>query len=584
MERAVDRFSQLGTLLERMINVSSDFRSQPTPDFWETASLSAKSYALIQKQFSWDLPTHFNIGVDASDKHAHTRDRVALVYDKGDGSHEDWTFGKLMLESNRLANALRGLGITQGDRVAVLLSQSPALVTAHLAVYKLGAIVVPLFSLFGSDALLYRLNDSAARIIVTDARHGEILLDHRPDLPDLEHVVVTDTPLPGSQFWDTLVQQGSAKFLPVTTRADDPAIIIYTSGTTGPAKGALHAHRVLLGHLPGVSISHDLLPQPGDFLWTPADWAWIGGMFDVLFPALHWGVPILAHRMGKFDPDEAYGLMSRWHVTNAFLPPTALRIMRQVPNPQRKWPLALRSVASGGEPLGTETRQWALDALGVHINEFYGQTECNMVLSNAHTLYPAKPNSMGLRTPGHQVAIIDSQGGIVPHGTIGEVAVASPDPVMFLEYWHRPEATREKYLGLWLRTGDMGFQDDDGYFSFVGRDDDIIMSAGYRIGPAEIEEVLIQHPAVQMAAVVGIPDPLRGQAVKAFIQLGDPDDASDHLARQLQEWVKIRLAAHEYPRSVEFVAKFPMTPSGKIQRRLLRDNHPPNPDRSNSAP
>ncbi len=554
--------------------MSSDPIAYYAEDFWERVSRSGASHAEIQSQFTWQIPPFFNIGVDVSDKHAAKRGQVALIYDKGDNTHEKWTFFELATHSNRLANALHAQGIVSGDRIAILLSQSPALVIAHIAGYKLGAIVVPLFVLFGPEALLYRLNDSGARIVVTDVQHAQILLDHRTELPLLEQIIVTDGPLSDCQLWDALIRQGSESLTPVNTRADDSALIIYTSGTTGPAKGALHGHRVLLGHLPGVSISHDLLPRAGDFLWTPADWAWIGGMFDVLFPALHWGIPILARRMSKFDPEEAYDLMIRWRVTNTFLPPTALRMMREVPIPKHSSPLSLRTIASGGEPLGTETQLWAHQELGVHINEFYGQTECNMVLSNAQTLYPIKANSTGRSVPGHVVAIIGHDGHPVPNGTIGEVAVKAPDPVMFLQYWRQPDATSEKYIGSWLRTGDLGVQDDDGYVTFIGRDDDIIMSAGYRIGPAEIEEVLIQHPAVSMAAVVGVPDPIRGEAIKAFVKLNDPASANhDDLVHRLQDWVKTRLAAHEYPRFVEFVTEFPMTPSGKIQRRLLRQKH-----------
>ncbi len=539
-------------------------------DFWEKAAQDQSPYPVIQDQFSWNVPEYYNIGCDVSDKRAAHRGQVAIIYDKGNGGHEKWTFWDLATVSDRFANVLRGLGLQRGDRMAVFLSQCPELVVAHISGYKLGAIVVPLFVLFGPEALIYRLNDSNAKVLVTDKAHASVIMDNRNKLPDLEHVILVDESVPGTSLLAGLLANSSTQIQAVMTHHDDPAVIIYTSGTTGAAKGALHAHQVLLGHLPGVSLSHDLFPRPGDVIWTPADWAWIGGMFDVLFPALHWGVPVLARRMEKFDPEEAYSMLEKWGIRNLFLPPTAIKMMRQVENPRNRWSLDIRSMASGGEPLGQQTVEWARETLGININEFYGQTECNMVLANSHTIFQPKPNSMGRAMPGHKVAIVDKSGKEVVNGCVGEIAVLRPDPVMFLKYWNRPEATASKFTGDWLRTGDMGQQDEEGYFTFSGREDDIISSAGYRIGPAEVEEVLVKHADVLMAAVVGAPDPVRGQVVKAFVQLVDSSKESAELMDELKQWVKIRLAAHEYPRIVEFVKDFPMTPSGKIQRSVLR--------------
>ncbi len=534
------------------------------------------SYDEFRKRFRWNLPTTFNIGVDTSDKHAVDKGKLAIIYDKGDGTHEKWTYWELAMSSNRLANALCGLGCIQGDRVGIFLSQSPELVVSHIATYKMGGIAVPLFTLFGPEALVHRLNDAGARAIVTDKVHLERILDVREDLTALEFVVVTDAEKSWNAgrlriyAWADLMAKSSARFQPVETTPEDPAVIIYTSGTTGPAKGALHGHRVLLGHLPGVSLPHDFMPHQGDLFWTPADWAWIGGLFDVLFPALHWGLPVLAQRMAKFNPDDAFHLMERWGVRNVFLPPTSLKMMRQIENPRSQWNLNLRSIASGGESLGEETLAWARENLGVSINEFYGQTECNVVLGNCSKLFPAKPNSMGRPIPGHDVTVIDAEGQPVKAGIIGEIAVRNPDPVMFLEYWKRPDATKGKFVNGWMRTGDLGYVNDEGYFHFVGRSDDIISSAGYRIGPVEVEEVLVKHPAVVMAAVVGSPDAVRGEIVKAFVQLRDGVSPTSELTLELQNWVKHQLGAHEYPREVEFVTEYPMTPSGKIQRNVLK--------------
>ena len=367
-----------------------------------------------------------------------------------------------------------------------------------------------------------------------------------------------------------MLEQASDRLDPVDTAAEDPAVIIYTSGTTGQPKGALHAHRVLLGHLPGVEMPQELFPKPGDLMWTPADWAWIGGLFDVLLPSLHHGVPVLAHRQPKFDPEEAFALMAQAGVRNTFMPPTALKIMRGVARPRDRWGYALRSVCSGGETLGAELLDWGQETFGLTINEFYGQTECNLVVANSSGILPVRPGSMGRAAPGHSVAVVDAGGQPLPAGEVGTIAIRHPDPVMFLGYWNNPTATEEKFAGDWLLTGDQGLQDDEGYFRFVGRDDDVITSGGYRIGPGEIEDCLLKHPAVALAAAVGVPDPLRTERVKAFIVPAEGVETGPALVEEIQNFVKTRLAAHEYPREVEFVSSLPMTTTGKIVRRELR--------------
>ena len=543
-------------------------------DFWKSLVARAPrnlDYASLYERFAWDLPQNYNMGVDVCDRHARDRGRLAVVHDRGDGTAEKWTFWELKRASDRFANALRGLGVGRGDRVAVLLSQSPWLPMAHAAAYKLGAIVVPLFALFGEEALRYRLEDSGARVAVTDVEHHEVVATLREELEGLEHVVLTDGRRTGAENIEDLIERSSQRLEPVETGPEDPAIIIYTSGTTGPPKGALHGHGILLGHLPGVSLPHDLAPREGDLFWTPADWAWIGGLFDVLFPALHWGLPVVPSTASGFDPERAFDLMERWGVANAFLPPTALKMMRAVEQPRERWTLELQTLACGGEPLGEETFDWAREELGICINEFYGQTECNLVLSNCNALMPARPGSMGRPVPGHHVAVIDEEGNELPAGERGEVAVRRPDPVMMLRYWNNEEATREKFLGDWLRTGDLASVDDEGYFRFVGRDDDLIVSAGYRIGPAEIEETLVKHRDVLLAAVVGKADETRGEVVKAFVVLREGREESEGLSGELQDLVRERLGAHEYPREVEFVEELPTTATGKIRRNVLRE-------------
>ena len=528
------------------------------------------SYEILYRRFRWEIPEHYNIGVDVCDKWAGDPDRLALVYQSKSGQVSRYTFAQMQRLSNRVANLLVQQGVRRGDRVAILLPQAPETAFAHVAVYKAGAIAVPLFTLFGIDALQYRLSDSGARILITDAASAAKIATIRDDLPELSQVYCVDAPIDRCEAFHDAFARCSDQFEPVETRADDPALIIYTSGTTGKSKGALHAHRSLLGHLPGVEISHDLLPHPGDLMWTPADWAWIGGLMDVLMPAWHHGLPVLAHRFEKFDPESAFAMMAQHGVRNAFIPPTALKMMRTVVNPGQRWNVQLRSLGSGGESLGPELLDWGRETFGVTINEFYGQTECNMVLSSCESLFPAMAGAIGKAAPGHEVRIVDDNGNIVPDGEIGNIAVRRPDPVMFLGYWNNDEATREKYVGDWLLTGDTGMSHPGGYIQFVGRNDDVITSAGYRIGPGPIEDCLLAHPAVQVAAVVGVPDPQRTEIVKAFIVLKPGFAGSVELKRELQEHVKVRLAAHEYPREVAFVESLPMTTTGKIIRRELR--------------
>ena len=532
---------------------------------------AASDYGSLYDGFRWEIPEFYNIGVDICDKWADDPDRLALIYDDADGRTRNYTFRDLKARSNRLANGLRAMGIERGDRFGILLPQRPETAITHIAVYKLGAVAIPLFTLFGTDALSYRLGNSGARGIVTDAANLPKVLAIRETLPALETIIVTDGDCPdGVTDFSGLAHRGKDSFTPVATRADDPALIIYTSGTTGPPKGALHAHRVLLGHLPGVEFPHDFFPQPGDRFWTPADWAWIGGLIDALFPSWHHGVPVVAHRARKFDPEAAFHLLAKHEIRNAFMPPTALKLMRQVPDPASRHAYRMRSIGSGGESLGEELLDWGRRVMNLTINEFYGQTECNLVVGNCAAIMPNRPGAMGRPIPGHRVAVVDENGNELPVGEVGEIAIRRPDPVMFLEYWQNPAATTGKFVGDWSLTGDLARMDDDGYLWFVGRKDDLITSAGYRIGPAEIEACIMKHPAVGMVAVIGEPDPVRTEIVSAYIvPAGDAAPSAD-LAREIQEFVKQHLAAYEYPRKVTFVDSLPMTATGKITRRELK--------------
>jgi acetyl-CoA synthetase len=526
---------------------------------------NAKDYDALYRDFRWSIPARYNIGVDVCDRWAAREPgRLAILHVHGDGRSEPISYGHLRETSNRLANVLRAHGVTRGDRVAIFMPQAPEVAAAHIAIYKLGAVALPVAILFGPDALQYRLQNSGAKALLTNAQGLAKFEEIRAQVPHVTCVISVD-----SGFAD-LLAKASSDFTPVDTSPDDAAMMIYTSGTTGQPKGALHAHRVLLGHLPGAELPHYPFPLAGDRYWTPADWAWAGGLLDVLLPCLHHGVPVVARRFDKFDPDEAFALMAKVGVRNAFIPPTALRMMRAVPSPRGRYDFKLRSMASGGESLGIEALEWGREAFGLTINEFYGQTECNLVLASCAAIDVSRPGAIGKPVPGHNVAVIRPDGSQCAPGELGQIAIRRPDPVMFLQYWGKPDATCEKFIGEWMTTGDQGITDADGYFQFVGRDDDVITSSGYRIGPTEIEDCLIRHPAVALAAVVGKPDALRTEIVKAFIVLKSGHAPSDVLAADIQGFVKTRLSAHEYPREVAFIDEMPMTTTGKVIRRLLR--------------
>jgi acetyl-CoA synthetase len=542
---------------------------------------AASDYETLYRNFRWNIPARFNIATACCDRHADGSGRLALIYVDEDGEARRTSFDEVTEASRRFANVLKADGLARGDRVAVFLSQSLELPIAHLAAFRSGLVSIPLFSLFGEDALEFRLANSSAKAVITDESGWEKLKKIRERLPDLksiyvigdhkgisDHEVIGVREMAGTKpFWASL-KAAPADFATVDTSADDPAMIIYTSGTTGNPKGALHAHRVVLGHLPNVEMCHDFLPKPGDLMWTPADWAWIGGLINALLAAWYHGVPIVGHRARKFEPQAAMAMMADYGIRNVFLPPTALKLMRVagVKHPGVK----LRSIFTGGESLGGELLEWVRVTFGVDAHEVFGQTECNLVIGSNSKLFPIRPGSMGKATPGFDVRIVDERGEELPRGQRGVIGVRQPCPCTMIEYWKNPEATAKKFVGEFLLTGDLGIEDEDGYFWYVSREDDVITTAGYRVGPSEIEHTLMKHPAVAMAAVVGIPDPIRTESIKAWIVLRPGFAAGDALAREVQEFVKVQLAAHEYPRFVAFVESLPMTATGKVLRRELR--------------
>jgi len=535
-------------------------------------------YAEIFAAHRWNVPRQFSIAEACCARWARDRARFALYWEDESGSRAAYTFWDLQQRANRLSNALSALGVRPGDKVALVLPQRPETVIAHLAINQLGAVAVPLSFLFGPEALEYRLADSETRVVVVDPQSAPTLAAVRDRLPGVAQVIgVAGARDAGAVAFEALLEKASSRFEPAPTRATDPALLVYTSGTTGPPKGALMPQQCLLGNLPGFVHSHDGYPREGDLFWSPADWAWTGGLMDALLPALYFGQPIVGYR-GRFDPERALAVIARYGVRNSFLFPTALKMMMKAyPRPRERFDIDLRSIMSAGEAVGTAVFEWAREALGVTVNEMFGQTEMNYIVGNSQALWPAKPGSMGRPYPGHRIAVIDDEGREVPDGEPGEVAVhriapdGTPDPVFFLGYFRNPEATARKFSGDWCRTGDLAKRDGDGDLWYQGRADDMFKAAGYRIGPSEIENCLVRHPAVANAAVVPSPDDTRGNVVKAFIVLAPGQAASKALEDDIQQHVRRYLAPYEYPKEIEFIDALPMTTTGKVQRRVLRE-------------
>ncbi len=548
-------------------------------------------YPQIHARFRWSLPERISLAELCCGRWARdTPDAPAILFDSDSGCRAHYSFGQLQRAANRLSNALRRCGVNAGDRVALVMPQRFETAVAHIALNQLGAVAMPLSLLFGPEALAFRLRDSGACLAIVETGALPALREVRADCPSLRHVLaVGETRLqPDEQDWMQALQAEDARFSARDNAADDPAILIYTSGTTGAPKGALMPQRALLGNLTGFIASqnwfgfdpHDPAAPSDAVFWSPADWAWTGGLMDALLPSLYFGRPILGYQ-GRFSPEKAFELLERYQITHTFLFPTALKaMMKAVPHPRERYTLRLQGLMSAGEAVGDAVFHWVRDELGVTVNEMFGQTEINYVVGNCERLWPARAGSMGRAYPGHRVAVIDEAGEVCPTDTVGEVAVhrcdaqGDPDPVFFLGYWNNEPATRAKFTGdpdnSWCRTGDLARMDAQGYLWYEGRSDDQFKVAGYRIGPGEIENCLVKHPAVANAAVVPKPDAARGATVKAFIVLAAGHRASPALIAELQAFVKDRLAPYEYPKDIEFLDSLPMTTTGKLQRRVLR--------------
>ena len=588
-----------------------------------THSASASShdfYQAMQQGFGWHVPEHFNMAEVCSRRWAAQADasaRVAIVEHqaadaqahRADASGcavapHSYTYAQLQQAADALSHVLTDLGVQRGDRVAIVLPQRFETAVAYIAVMQMGAVAMPLSLLFGPEALEYRLQDSEAVVAIVDASSVSNLLAVRAQCRSLREVVGIDLSNASDMlhvdvdYASALAAQQRA-FTAVQTKADEGAVLIYTSGTTGPPKGALIPHRALIGNLTGFVCSQNWFgfstssPTGSEAVfWSPADWAWTGGLMDALLPTLYFGRPIVAWN-GRFSPELAFTLMQQHGVTHTFLFPTALKaMMKAYPQARQQFTLKLQAMMSAGEAVGDAVFGYCQTQLGVTVNEMFGQTEINYIVGNCamewathgadvdvhrtNVGWPAKPGSMGKGYPGHRVAVIDDDGHECSVGVPGDVALnrynqhGQPDPIFFLGYWKNEKSTQGKYTGDWCRTGDMAVRDEDGYLWYQGRADDVFKAAGYRIGPSEIENCLVKHPAVANAAVVPKPDAERGALVKAYVVLAAGYEASSALVAELQLHVRGKLAPYEYPKEIEFIRELPMTTTGKVQRRVLR--------------
>ncbi len=530
-----------------------------------------ESYEDICRKFSWQIPEYFNIADAVCDRWADDTTRIAMTHENLDGSVKNFTFAEIKRYSNQFANLLNSLGLEQGDRALVLLTQSPECAISHVACFKSGIVSCLASVLFGPDAIQHRLTSTNAKVCITNKANLSKVQNIRGACPSLEHIVVVDDDSPSHalSLWRSIADQNDT-FDNVKTLSEDTAWISFTSGTTGQPKGVLMPHRILLGNKPLFEYYYDYGPREGDTLWSPADWAWIAGLINILLVGWYLGCRVVSTDMEGFNAEAAFRILGQHDITVSLLTPTVLKLMRQIDSEESP-ELQLRVVLSGGEAVGKELALWADDRFGLTISEGFGQTECNGMIGTNPRLMAVRHGSLGKAMPGSVCAIVDDDGNEVERGVQGNIAIKRPHPAMFSGYLNNPEATEGKFINDWMITGDLGEQDEDGFLWFHGRTDDVITSSGYRIGPTEIEDCLLKSPAVQLAAVIGVPDETRTELIKAFIVVSENTDPTDALAESLKELVRENLAKHEVPRSIEFVDSLPMTTTGKIMRRTLRD-------------
>jgi acetyl-CoA synthetase len=513
---------------------------------------SFTSYDQACADHVWKVPARYNIAADVCDRHP--REKPAMIHEDFKGNVRRLNWGELQDLANRFANVLVAHGVQRGDRVAMLLPPTPETAAAFFGTWKVGAILLSMSVLYGDDGIRHRLTDSQAKVLVTNKANAQ-----RMERELVEHVLILD---------DDLLSSGSDSFETVDTAADDPAQLYYSSGTTGLAKGILHAHRYILGHEEFV-YCHDV--QDGELFHGMGEWAWAAGIAPLLGPWRYGAVQTVYQREGGFDPAKQLAFLSKHQVTNVFGTPTAIRSMMAINDAGTRYPQNFRIVCSAGEPLNPEAIRWFRDQFGVTVLDFYGLTESYPLCAN-FPFMEVREGSMGKPMPGWDVVILDEDERPVAQGERGEICLrARSNPHYPLGYWNRPpKDSEEVFGGEWFHTKDAAATDEDGYYWYEGRADDVIISAGYRIGPFEVESACLEHPAVAEAAAVAVPDERRGNVVKAFVVLNAGHDPSDELAGEIKAFVRDHLSAYAYPRLVEFVPDLPKTLTGKIRRIELR--------------
>src|SRR5580704_5023273 len=528
---------------------------------------SMDTYDKLRRDFRWKTPAQFNFGA-AVDSFAADPRRVALLWEDQAGNRSRLTFADIRNQSNRIANVLTGLGIRRGDPVMIVLPRLTMWQSVYIGALKAGAIVVPCVSMLREKDLVYRANHSGARAIIAGPDSVDLVGDLRSQCRTLGHYLLVGAARTGWASIQEAMQWASPEFRPMETRGDEPAICYYTSGTTKEPKAVLHGHAYTWAHQFTGSLWLGL--KPDDRHWTTSDTGWAKAAYGVLFGPWMNGVTTFMFN-GRFEPKKQLDLLKRYRITSFCAPPTEYRMLVKEDLASHQLP-ALRHCAGAGEPLNPDVIEIWRQHFGLLIHDGYGQTETALLAANLPGM-AIRPGSMGRPFPGIDLAIVDENLHEVATGDVGQVAVrVKPDkpPPIMLEYWKNPEENAAAFQGDFYLTGDNAYRDADGYLWFVGRADDLIGSAGYRIGPFEVESALLEHPAVMESAVVASPDPDRGSIVKAFVRLKADAEPGDRLVAELQEHCKRITAPYKYPREIEFIDELPKTVSGKIRRVELR--------------
>ncbi|WP_436933753.1 acyl-CoA synthetase [Halovenus marina] len=550
--------------------ITVDWAEEPVPNL-----AAFEDYEDARESFEWDIPETFNIATDTVTKHADKRGSVALFQDIEDGPDRTHTFWQLDRRSNQIANALDARGIGEGDRIAILGTRSDKVMLTHLAAWKLGAISVPLSVLYGPDGLSFRLEDCEATAVFAAPDLFDTVAESVANVDTVELIAGfrEEPTIEGSETiqFDELGADRSHQFDAVETDPEDPAMILYTSGTTGKPKGVVQAHQALIGWLPSFQMCFELPWSDDDpLLYVTPDLAWIGGL-NLILGTWHYGCPAFRYDSNSgFDPTTVYDNIEKWGPTRAVLVPGMLKPMSELDSSQ--WDLSTLSVVmSGSEPVSESLYDFVTETLGANLNEMYGQTEAIHLVTTCSQWFDVEPGSLGFPAPGHDVAIVDDDGERVDVEETGHIALRKPDPAMFRRLWNDEEGTEKKFIGEWMDTSDLGYRDEDGRLWFKSRDDNLIITQGYRVGPPEVEDSIIELTEVANVGVIGVEDSQRGEIVKAYVEPQEGVEPGAELREQIQTHVREQLAKYQYPREIEFIDEMPTTVTGKVRRHELEE-------------